>query len=389
MDNSELAGSWNYPTSVSAGAGRISELPIACLELGIRAPLLVTDPGIAALPMLARAQQTCLDAGLACEVFSAVRGNPTGDNVLAGVDAYLAGKHDGVIAFGGGSALDVGKTVALLCGQDRPLWDFVDEGDNWTRVREEGVAPVVAVPTTAGTGSEVGRAAVITDESAQTKRLIFHPLMMPRRVVLDPALCVGLPPDITAATGMDALSHNLEAFCAPAYHPMADGIALEGMRLVKEWLPVAVASGGELEARMNMLVASSMGATAFQKGLGAMHALAHSLGALYDAHHGLLNAILMPYVLIANRNAIYDRLARAAAYLDLPGAGFEGFLDWVLTLRRQVGIPNCLADIGIDDAQQVRVGEMAVVDPSAAGNPLPFDAQQYQALFVRAVAGDV
>ena len=389
MDYELAAGDWNYPTAVSAGAGRIEELASACLELGIRAPLLVTDPGIAALPMLERAQQACLDAGLACRVFSDIKGNPNGGNVMAGVSAYRAGGHDGVIAFGGGSALDVAKAVALMSGQVRPLWDFVDEDDNWTRVREEGIAPVVAVPTTAGTGSEVGRASVITDEDARTKRLIFHPLMLPRRVILDPTLTVGLPPAITAATGMDALSHNLEAFCSPRFHPMADGIALEGMRLVREWLPCAVTDGNDLDARMHMLAASSMGATAFQKGLGAMHALAHPLGALYDAHHGLLNAILMPYVLVANREAIAAKLCRAAAYLGLEGGTFEAFLDWVLDLRREVGIPGRLLDIDIDAARQEQVGDMAARDPSAGGNPLPFGSAEYRALFVRAVSGEL
>ena len=389
MDYDDAVGNWNYPTAVSAGAGRIEELPAACLELGIRAPLLVTDPGIAALPMLGLARTSCVAAGLRCEVFADVRSNPTPDNVMAGVGAYRGGDHDGVIGFGGGSALDVAKAVAMMSGQVRPLWDFIDEGDNWTRVREEGVAPIIAVPTTAGTGSEVGRASVITDEASQVKRLIFHPLMLPRKVILDPTLTVGLPPSITAATGMDALSHNLEAFCAPCFHPMADGIALEGMRLVREWLPAAVANGDDLDARMHMLVASSMGATAFQKGLGAMHAIAHPLGALHDAHHGLLNAILMPYVLVANRAGIKEKLARAAAYLDLDGRSFDAFLDWVLALRKEVGIPHCLADIDIDDAMQDRVGEMAVRDPSAGGNPLPFGAADYRALFVRAVAGEL
>lgn len=389
MEQQALSGNWNYPTTVCAGAGRIAELADCCLALGIRAPLLVTDPGIAALPMLQQAQQACLDAGLECRLFSAIKGNPSGANVSDGVAAYREGRHDGVIAFGGGSALDVGKAVALMSGQTRPLWDFEDLGDNWTRVKEDGIAPVVAVPTTAGTGSEVGRASVITDEQRQEKKLIFHPLMLPAKVILDPQLSVALPSPITAATGMDALSHNLEAFCSPGFHPMADGIALEGMRLVKEALPVAVANGGDVDARMQMLAASSMGATAFQKGLGAMHALAHPLGALYDAHHGLLNAILMPYVLVTNRRAVAQRLGRAAACIGLAEHSFDAFLDWVLQLRRQIGIPASLAEIHIDDSRQQRIGEMAARDPCAAGNPLPLAAGDYQALFARAVAGEL
>ncbi|MDX1734786.1 MAG: iron-containing alcohol dehydrogenase, partial [Halioglobus sp.] len=365
----------------------MAELPAACHTLGIAAPLLVTDPGVAQLQQLQRAQQSCLDAGLALQVFSAVRGNPTGGNVDEGVRAFRAGGHDGVIAIGGGSALDVGKTIALMAGQARPLWDFEDAGDNWLRVREEGIAPIVAAPTTAGTGSEVGRASVITDETAQVKKIIFHPRMLPQRVILDPELTVALPPELTAATGMDALSHSLEAYCANAFHPMADGIALEGMRLVQQYLPAAVASGDDLQARMQMLAASSMGATAFQKGLGAMHALAHSLGALYDAHHGLLNAILMPYVLEANRAAVKQRLARAAAYLGLQDRSCDGFIDWVLALRREVGIPAGLADIGITDGDAQRVGEMAASDAAAAGNPIAFDADAYRALFTDALTG--
>ena len=291
---------WNYPTSVKVGAGRASELPQWCASLGMKRPLLVTDPGLAALPMTVKLLDSCRSAGLDAGLFHAIKGNPTGKNVDDGVAAFKAGGHDGVIAFGGGSALDAAKAIALMAGQDRPLWDFEDVGDNHLRVNVAGMAPVVAIPTTAGTGSEVGRASVITDEREHVKRIIFHAKMLPAVVILDPELTVGLPPKITAATGMDALSHSLEAYCSPFYHPMAVGIAVEGIRLVKDYLPRACENGSDLEARLQMLVASSMGATAFQRGLGAMHALAHPLGALYDAHHGLLNAILMPYVLRAN-----------------------------------------------------------------------------------------
>ncbi|MDX1379675.1 MAG: iron-containing alcohol dehydrogenase, partial [Xanthomonadales bacterium] len=301
--------------------------------------------------------------------------------------AYRGGGHDGVIAFGGGSALDAGKAVALMAGQTRDLWDFEDVGDNWTRADPAGIAPVVAVPTTAGTGSEAGRASVIVDEERQVKKIIFHPRMLPAMVILDPELTVGLPPKLTAATGMDALSHNLEALCAPGWHPLADGIAVEGIRLVHGYLHRAVADGDDLEAREQMMVASTMGATAFQKGLGGMHALSHPLGALYDAHHGLLNAILMPYVLQANRDAVAQRLERAARYLGLPEPGFDAFLGWVLDLRREIGIPHSLAEIGIDEGRIERIGRMAVADPSAGGNPIAFDAGQYSALCGRAIRG--
>ena len=292
-----------------------------------------------------------------------------------------------MIAFGGGSGLDAAKAVALMVGQERPLWDFEDVGDNWTRVNEAGIAPIVAVPTTAGTGSEVGRASVIIDTENHVKKIIFHPRMLPGLVILDPQLTVGLPPHITAATGMDALSHSLEALCSPFYHPMAEGIAVEGIRLVKEYLPRAVADGNDIEARAQMLVASSMGATAFQKGLGGMHAIAHSLGALYGAHHGLLNAILMPYVLNANQSMIGERIERLSRYLGLENCDFDGFLAWVLQMRLDLQIPHDLSAINIDDGQAMLVGEMAAVDPAAGGNPIPYDATRYTEIFTDAVNG--
>lgn len=378
---------WNYPTPVRVGPGRIKELPDACRELAFRRPLLVTDPGLAALPMVGDAVRACRQSGLECGLFHDIKGNPTGRNVEEGVSAYRQGRHDGVIAFGGGSALDAGKAIALMAGQKRPLWDFEDVNDNAQRVNVAGMAPVVAVPTTAGTGSEVGRASVITDESAQLKRIIFHPRMLPAIVILDPELTAGLPPAITAATGMDALSHNLEAYCSPFFHPMAAGIAMEGMRLIKEYLPLAVADGSDLQARQHMLVASCMGATAFQRGLGAMHALAHPLGALYDAHHGTLNAILMPYVLKANQHAVAPRLMALSRYLELPGDGPDAVLDWVLRLRRDVGIPHTLAEIGIDEGQAERVGRMASEDPSGGTNPVIFTADQYSQLLCASIRG--
>lgn len=384
-----LIGDWNYPNSIRAGAGRIKELADACQNLNIKAPLLVTDPGLAPLPMIKDAIKQCQNVSLNCGLFSNLKSNPTGQNVADGVTAYKAGKHDGVIAFGGGSSLDTGKAIALMVGQSADLWDFEDISDNWTRVDASAIAPIIAVPTTAGTGSEVGRASVITDEQQQLKRIIFHPQMLPSIVILDAELTTGLPPHITAATGMDALSHNLEAFCAPSYHPMADGIALEGIRLIKEYLPRAFAKGQDLDARSQMLVASTMGATAFQKGLGGMHALAHTLGALYDAHHGLLNAILMPYVLKANQPTIEARIQRLSRYLDLPDQSFNGFMDWVLGLRSQLAIPHNLSTIGIDERQAKRVGEMAVRDAAAGGNPIPLSADQYSGIFLDAVRGKV
>lgn len=386
-DMNAYRANWNYPTAIKAGAGRIKELPDHCKSLGMTNPLLITDPGLANLPVVTDAVASCQAAGLSCAVFSQIKGNPTGQNVMDGVAAFKAGKHDGVIAFGGGSGLDAAKAVALMVGQTGDLWDYEDVGDNYLRVNVEAMAPVVAVPTTAGTGSEVGRVSVITDEVAHIKRLIFHARMVPAVVILDPEVTVGLPAKLTAATGMDALSHNLEAYCSPFYHPMATGVALEGIRLVKDYLPKAVKNGADLEARMQMLVASTMGATAFQRGLGAMHALAHPLGALYDAHHGMLNAILMPYVLKANQSVIEERITALARYLNLPNPSFEAFLNWVLALREEVGIPHALSSIGITDEEAVKVGEMAVADPSHGTNPINFTAEQYSDIFRRAVVG--
>jgi len=386
-DYSNLTGNWNYPNSIKAGAGTIKDLPAHCKALGMSSPLLITDPGLAALPMTQNCVEHCRATGLNCAVFSEIKLNPTDKNVSDGVVAYKAGGHDGVIAFGGGSGLDVAKAVALMVGQDRPIFDFEDVGDNWTRVDTSGVAPVIAVPTTAGTGSEVGRASIITDEANHVKKIIFHPSMLPELAILDPELTVSLPAHITAATGMDALSHNLEALCSPFYHPMAEGIAIEGIRIVKDYLPRAVADGSDLEARIQMLVASSMGATAFQKGLGGMHALAHPLGALYDAHHGLLNAILMPYVLKLNRKAIETRVTRLACYLALKNPSFDSFLQWVLDLREQVGIPNDLSGIGIPEKDLALIGTMASEDPSAGGNPITLSPAQYTDLCRNALHG--
>jgi len=347
-------------------------------------PLLVTDPGLAQMPMVKDAA-----ASAGAQVFSAIQPNPVGADIEAGVAAYAAGSHDGVIAFGGGAALDVGKVIAFMSGQTRPLWDFEDKEDWWSRADPAGIAPVVAVPTTAGTGSEVGRAGVILDEAEHAKKIIFHPKMMPGAVIMDPELTVGLPPHVTAATGMDALSHCLEAYCAPGFHPMADGIAVEGVKLIHDWLRRAVSDGGDLEARGNMLIAASMGATAFQKGLGGMHALSHPIGALHRTHHGLTNAVLMPYVLDFNRPAIEERVTRLAGYVGLPSHSFAALMQWVLQLREELSIPHSLAalDVGPNDIE--RIAAMAEADPSAGGNPLPFDSAAARQVLEAALEGRV
>jgi len=381
MNTNDLQANWNYPTRIAFGCGTIKELPAICQSMQIKAPLLVTDSGLAGLAMVQDAINNNNNADIPTGLFSDVKPNPDGANLDAGVEAYKQGQHDGIIAFGGGSALDAGKAIALMTGQTRPLWDFEDVGDNWTRVDENGIAPIIAIPTTSGTGSEVGRASVIVDAQQHVKKIIFHPMMLPQRVIADPALTVSLPAHITAATGMDALSHNMEAYCAPGYHPMADGIAIEAIRLIKEWLIIAFNEPDNLEARSHMMAASSMGATAFQKGLGAMHALAHPLGALYDAHHGLLNAIVMPYVLERNRTAIEDKMKHLACCLELEDISFDGVLAFIKDLRQKLDIPDKLQAIGIDDQQTQLIGQMAKADPSAGGNPINLSEQDYADLF--------
>ena len=382
-----LSGNWNYPTSIRFGAGRIKELSDSCKSVGMKNPLLITDPGLAALPMVNNAIARNNANGLPTGLFSNVKPNPVSKNVDDGVKAYLAGGHDGVIAWGGGSGVDAAKAVALMVGQTVPIWDFEDVGDNWTRVNADGVAPIVAVPTTSGTGSEVGRASVIANEETHTKKVIFHPTMLPQVVICDPELVTGLPPALTAYTGMDALVHCFEAYCAPGYHPMAEGIALEGMRLVQQWLPAAVKDGSDIEARTHMMSAAAMGATAFQKGLGAVHSLSHPVGSIYDTHHGLTNAVFMPYVMSFNRPAIEGQMDLLARYLNLPGSGFSAVMDWVLELRQTFNIANTPVDLGVEENRLYELSEMAANDPTAGGNPIPVGTNEMKVMYQAAMAG--
>jgi alcohol dehydrogenase class IV len=378
----------SFPTAIRFGAGRIAELAQLCRDAGMQRPLLVTDPALAAMPMVDNVLAELEQGGVNVGLFADVRSNPVEQNVSDGVAAFKAGGHDGVIAFGGGSALDVGKLVAFMHCQTRSIFDFEDIGDWWTRADADGIAPIIAVPTTAGTGSEVGRAGVVTHPDTHEKKIIFHPRMMPKFALLDPGLTVGLPAKLTAATGMDAFAHCLEAYCAPAYNPMAQGVAIEGLRLVHANLSNAVHTPNDLGARGNMLMASSMGATAFQRGLGAIHALSHPFGGLYDAHHGLLNGVIMPYVLKANRPAIEHDIESVARYLGIDG-GFDGFLDWVVTLRSEIGIAHALYEIGIDDRRLDEIAAMAVKDPTAGSNPISFTEDQYRTLAGRCVRGEL
>lgn len=386
-DTLSLAVNWNYPTPIRFGPGRIAELADVCKAAGIARPLFVTDAALARLPIAIAALQSLKEAGLAAALCSDIKPNPSAANVIDGVAMFKQGGHDGVVAFGGGSALDAGKAIAFMSGQTRPLWDFEDVGDNWTRADPQGIAPTVAVPTTAGTGSEVGRVSVITDEETHTKRLIFHPRIMPVAVIADPALTVGVPPHLTAATGMDALAHCLEAYCVHSYHPMADGIAIEGLRLIREWLPVACRDGANIEARAKMLTAATMGAVAFQKGLGAIHSVSHPVGALYGLHHGLLNGVLMPYVLAFNRTAIEPKMAILAQSLGLPRPGFEAVAAWIDGLCREVAIPRTLAELGVDDSRVDEIVRAALVDPTAPTNPVRLEATAVRALFVKSLKG--
>lgn len=388
-DVSNTSMNWNYPTSIRFGVGRIKELAQACRALGMKAPLLVTDAGLATLPMISEALELCRSESLKIGLFSDIRPNPVEADVMAGVHAFKEGGYDGVIAMGGGSALDAAKTIALMVGQTRPLWDFEDQADWYTRVNVEGMAPVVAVPTTSGTGSEVGRASVITDVRDHTKKIIFHPKMLPSIVIADPALTVGLPAHLTAAVGMDALSHNLEALCSPLYHPLAQGIAVEGIKMIKDALVPAVEDGNNLSARAHMLVASTMGATAFQKGLGAMHSMSHPCGAVLNTQHGLTNAVVMPYVLMFNRVVISDTLTELSRYIGLQSPSFDSFLNWVLNLREQIGIPHTLVSLNVNEDLIPMLATQAIADPTAPTNPRPLTQEFAEELFKRALQGDL
>lgn len=377
-----LRANWSYPTTIRFGAGRIAELAECCRAAGIARPLLVTDRALASLPITARALDILHAAGLGRAVFSEVDPNPTEANMAAGIAAFRAGGHDGVVGFGGGSALDLAKMIALMAGQPASLsvWELEDIGDWWTRADADAIAPVIAVPTTAGTGSEVGRAGVLTNSETHRKKIIFHPKLMPAAVIADPELTVGMPGAITAGTGMDALAHCLEAYCSPHYHPMSQGIALEGMRLVFENLPRVFATPDDIEARGHMMSAAMMGAVAFQKGLGAIHSLSHPVGAVYGTHHGTTNAVVMPMVLDFNRAAVEDRIARAAAYLGIAG-GFDGFRAWIMALRAELGIPATLTAMGVERARLDELTGMALEDPSCGGNPVAMTRENTRALF--------
>ena len=364
-----LIANWSYPTAIRFGAGRIAEIGGACMAAGIRKPLLVTDRGLAEMEITARTLELMEAEGLGRAMFARVDANPTDLNVDDGLRLYREGGFDGVIAFGGGSGLDLAKTLAFMAGQTRPVWDFEDVGDWWTRADPAGIHPIVAVPTTAGTGSEVGRASVITNSATHEKKIIFHPKMLPSVVICDPELTVGMPKHITAGTGLDAFAHCVEAYSSPHYHPMSQGIALEGMRLVKDYLPRAYADGGDIEARANMMSAAAMGATAFQKGLGAIHALSHPVGAVHHTHHGTTNAVFMPPVLKFNAPAIAQRFGHVADYLGIDG-GFEGFCDFVDGFNDSLGIPKTLTELGVKKPDLDALAEAAVRDPSVGGNPV-------------------
>ena len=375
-----LTGNWSYPTAIRFGQGRIAEIGEACAKAGISKPLLVTDRGLAQMAITQKTLDLLDAAGLGRAMFSEVDPNPNENNLEAGLKVYRDGGHDGVVAFGGGSGLDLGKMIAFMAGQTRPVWDFEDIGDWWTRANADGIAPIVAVPTTAGTGSEVGRASVITNSQTHVKKIIFHPKVLPAVVISDPELTAGMPPAITAGTGMDAFAHCLEAYSSPFFHPMSQGIALEGLRLVKEYLPRAYKDGNDMESRAQMLIAGSMGAVAFQKGLGAVHALSHPVGALYNTHHGTTNAVCIPAVLKLNRPAIEERIDRAAAYLGISG-GFDGFAAFVQALNSELGIPKRLADMGVGTDRIDEMTAMALEDPSAGGNPVKLTTENTKALF--------
>jgi alcohol dehydrogenase class IV len=384
-----MKSNWNYPTNVWVGEGRSLDLIEACKVSKVRKALFVTDRDLVSLPMTLEIIENLKNSFGKIDVFSDFTGNPTGKNITEGVKIYNNNSCDGVIAFGGGSALDVGKAIAFMCGQTRPIWDFEDIGDYWKRAEESKISPIIAIPTTAGTGSETGRASAIINEETGVKKIIFHPKFMPTIVILDPLLTLDLPPRITAATGMDALAHNLEAFCAPGFHPMADGIALEGMRLVKNSLIEAVKNGKNINARSEMLAAASMGSTAFQKGLGAIHSLSHPVNAQFNVHHGLSNAIFMPYVLTFNREEISEKIVSACDYLGLEKS-FDKFLQWILNLRKEFNIPHTLSEIVEKEKIDLdKLSKMAYDDPSTNSNPKKLTVADMKTLYQHSITGEL
>ena len=382
-----MRSNWNYPTTIWVGENRCKDLNTACENLHIINPLFVTDKDLINLPMVKSIISNLKKKFHKLSLFSNFSGNPIGENVDEGVKVFNQNKCDGIIAFGGGSGLDVGKAIAFMSGQSRPIWDFEDIGDYWTRADESKILPIIAVPTTAGTGSETGRASAIINKQTGIKKIIFHPKMLPSIVILDPVLTVDLSPRLTAATGMDALAHNLEAFCAPGFHPMADGIAIEGMKLIKESLLVAVKNGKDLKARIDLLAAASMGSTAFQKGLGAIHSLSHPVNAQFNIHHGLSNAIFMPYVLTFNKNVIENKIITICDYLNLK-KNFQSFLDWILDLRKKLNIPHKLSDVvDIKKVDLEQLSKMAFEDPSTGGNPKKITINDMKILYEHSISG--
>ena len=375
---------WNYPTPIWFGLDRVKEIQIACDNLNIKNPLIVTDPGILQTDII---DKVVSGLNTKTNIYSNVKGNPTGKNVMDGVSDFKLGNHDGVIAVGGGSGMDTGKGIAFMAGQERPLWDFEDISDYWTRANTKNIFPIIAVPTTAGTGSETGRAGVFTNEETKEKKIIFHPKMMPSIVILDPNLTIALPPNLTAFTGMDVLAHCLEAYCSPFFHPLSQGIALEGISIVKEYLVKAFNNPNDIESRSNMLVGSAMGSTAFQKGLGAIHSLSHPVGAIYNTHHGLTNAVFMPYVLVKNKNDIEDKIIAISRYINLRQYTFDSFLEWILQLRKDLLIPHTLKELIEDDSKFNTMSKMALDDPSTGGNPTKLSQKDFEILYQNAYDG--
>ena len=380
---------WNYPTTIWLGKDRVNDIELACAQLKIKNPLFVTDKDLSNLEIVKNLINKINNKFNNLTIFTNFSGNPIGENVEEGVSVFKQNKCDGVIAFGGGSGLDVGKAIAFMSGQTRPIWDFEDIGDYWTRANTESIAPIIAVPTTAGTGSETGRASAIINKETGIKKIIFHPKILPSIVILDPKLTLDLSPRLTAATGMDALAHNLEAFCAPSYHPMASGIAIEGMRLIKKSLLNVYKNGKDINARQDLLVAASMGSTAFQKGLGAIHSLSHPINAQFNVHHGLSNAIFMPYVLTFNKKEIETKIISICDYLNLE-KNFKSFLNWILDLRENLNIPHKLSDVmDCSNLNLDELAKMAFDDPSTGGNPKKLKVEDLKILYKHSISGEL
>ena len=376
---------WSFPVPIAYGPGRLKEIAGFCRDAGMSRPLVVTDRGSAALPFLADLMRLLSEGGLHAALYSEISPNPRDDEIAGGRAMFRDGGHDGIIAIGGGSGMDGGKAIALTATNDIDLWAFEFEQTPPDMSAHAPFPPLITIPTTAGTGAETESTAMITDTAKGMKWCIWHAELKPALALLDPEITLGLPPHLTAWTGADALVHAIEAYCVPGFHPLCDGVALEGLRLVARWLPVAVAEPGNLQARGAMLAGSCLAGVAFLKGLGMVHAVSHMVGAEYDTQHGLTNAVLLPSVLRFNAGHIEDKVTPMAQAMGLTETGFDAVHAHICALLDDIGIPKTLADIGVSEDCAARIAAKALQDSAAGTNPRPASAAEVEALVLEAI----